>query len=145
VLAITLADVHRGASIACAPVARDHHLSQRGQHCAALIGEHEVGRRVIALYQISDEQVLSDGMGHARLRPVCTGGETEKQYPFRHGEFRLDRFSGHRLEPLKAKREPVPIWAIVSAARRMNGFAVQPFQGIEHRADFLDWQPLRFI
>jgi hypothetical protein len=63
------------------------------EHREPLIGERKVCR-VIALHQIPDEQVLGGGMGHPGLHPIRVGGKTEKQHPFRHGEFGRDCFRG---------------------------------------------------
>jgi hypothetical protein len=77
---------------------RQRSPQQRGEYGATLIGEHEVRRRVIALYQIPDEHVLGGGVGYPGLHPIGTGGETEQQHPFRHGEVGRDHFGGWCLE-----------------------------------------------
>jgi hypothetical protein len=46
-----------------------------------------------------------------------------------------------RVKPLEPLREPVAIRAILEAARQINGSAVQPFQGFQHRAVILTKQP----
>jgi hypothetical protein len=48
---------------------------QRVQHRTPQIGERKVSR-VIALYEIPDEQVLGGGMGHACLHPIRVGSST---------------------------------------------------------------------
>jgi hypothetical protein len=73
---------------------RQRSPQQRGEYVATLIGEHEVRRRVIALDQIPHEQMLGGGVGHPSLHSTGTGGETEQQHPFRHGEFGRDHFGG---------------------------------------------------
>jgi hypothetical protein len=45
--------------------------------------------------------------------------------------------SRHRLESLETQREPVAIQTVLDAARKMDGSAVQSFQGFEHWAIFL--------
>jgi hypothetical protein len=55
------------------------------------------------------------------------------------------RISHRRLEALEAQREPVAIGAILCSARRMDDSAVQPLQGVEHRAVVLSEQPLGYM
>ncbi len=51
----------------------------------------------------------------------------------------------HTLEPLEAKREPVPIRAVLDAAWQVDGPAVEPLQRFQHRAIFLTEKPLRHM
>lgn len=58
-----------------------HFPEQRGEHCAPLVGQHEV--RPVGLDQISDDHVLSRGVRHAGFLPIGIGREAEKQDTFR--------------------------------------------------------------
>jgi hypothetical protein len=53
--------------------------------------------------------------------------------------------SRHRLEPLEAPRKPVPIRAVLDAARQVDSPAVQPLQGFEHRAIVSPEQSVRHM
>lgn len=53
--------------------------------------------------------------------------------------------SRHRLEPLEVRRNPVLIRTVLGAARQMDGSAIQPLQGFEHRPVVLTGQPLRYM
>ena len=56
---------------------------------------------------------------------------------------RLDAaISRHRLEALKAQRQPIAIWTILNAARQVDGLAVQSLEGFQHRTIVLPEQPL---
>ena len=50
--------------------------------------------------------------------------------------------SRHRLESLEAQREPIAIRTVLETAWQVDGSAVQPLQGLKHRAVVLPKQSL---